>query len=224
MAWRVSAKVHLAGSGQVQAGAQSTTMNPMKTFSLGQQSWERTMLATELVRIRLQRMTTALEQAKIPYAVIGDCAVAAWIGRVDPSAVRFAKEIDLLIRRSDLEAAKSVLEPAGFIYLRTASQEMFLDSPEFRARDCVYLVFAGERVSTSDMLPAPDVIDAEAVESFHVLGLLALVRMKLTSYRDKDRTHLRDMIEVGLIDQSWPAKLPAELALRLQALLDTLEG
>jgi hypothetical protein len=48
--------------------------------------------------------------------------------------------------------------------------------------------------------------------------------MKLTSFRDKDRTHLRDMISVGLIDESWPIKLPDELAARLQSLLDTPDG
>jgi hypothetical protein len=48
--------------------------------------------------------------------------------------------------------------------------------------------------------------------------------MKLTSYRDKDRTHLRDMIGVGLVDVSWLSKLPPELAARLQHLLDTPDG
>ena len=48
--------------------------------------------------------------------------------------------------------------------------------------------------------------------------------MKLTSYRDKDRTHLRDLIEVGLVDASWISRLPAELAPRLQSLLDNPEG
>jgi hypothetical protein len=45
--------------------------------------------------------------------------------------------------------------------------------------------------------------------------------MKPTSFRDKDRTHLRDLISVGLIDESWLIKLPDELAARLQSLLDT---
>jgi hypothetical protein len=48
--------------------------------------------------------------------------------------------------------------------------------------------------------------------------------MKLTSFRDKDRTHLRDLIGVGLVDESWRLKLPDELAARLQALLDTPDG
>ena len=40
--------------------------------------------------------------------------------------------------------------------------------------------------------------------------------MKLTSFRDKDRTHLRDLIDVGLLDATWPARFPPELAARLQ--------
>jgi hypothetical protein len=44
--------------------------------------------------------------------------------------------------------------------------------------------------------------------------------MKLTSYRLKDRVHILDMIGVGLIDATWPARLPAPLGARLQQLLD----
>jgi hypothetical protein len=40
----------------------------------------------------------------------------------------------------------------------------------------------------------------------------------------KDRTHLRDLIEIGLIDATWPQRLAPELAARLQQLLDTPEG
>ena len=52
-------------------------------------------------------------------------------------------------------------------------------------------------------------------------ALEALVRMKLTSFRDKDRTHLRDMLEIGLIDSSWTSRFSAPLAARLQQLIDT---
>jgi hypothetical protein len=48
--------------------------------------------------------------------------------------------------------------------------------------------------------------------------------MKLTSFRDKDRTHLRDMVGVGLIDQTWVTRYPPELASRLQELLDNPDG
>ena len=47
--------------------------------------------------------------------------------------------------------------------------------------------------------------------------------MKLTSFRDKDRVHLRDMLSVGLIDASWLADLPIPLAERLRELIDNPE-
>jgi hypothetical protein len=57
-----------------------------------------------------------------------------------------------------------------------------------------------------------------------VISLEALVKMKLTAWRDKDRTHLRDLIDVGLLDASWPARLSAQLGSRLQSLLDDPNG
>ena len=55
------------------------------------------------------------------------------------------------------------------------------------------------------------------------MSLDSLVRMKLMSYRRKDQVHLQDMLSVGLIDATWPAKLPPLLAERLQILIDNPE-
>jgi hypothetical protein len=66
--------------------------------------------------------------------------------------------------------------------------------------------------------------ESEATATFRLVTLEALVRMKLTAFRDKDRTHLRDLIEVGLVDDAWLKRLPSALAPRLQSLLDTPEG
>jgi hypothetical protein len=57
-----------------------------------------------------------------------------------------------------------------------------------------------------------------------VLKLESLVRMKLTSFRLKDRVHLRDMIDVGLIDATWPNRFTPALGQRLQELLDNPDG
>ncbi len=66
-------------------------------------------------------------------------------------------------------------------------------------------------------------VDEAAVRNTQDVDLL-LVRMKLTSFRDKDRTHLRDLIDVGLIGPEWCGKLAPQLAGRLQQLIDTPEG
>lgn len=75
-----------------------------------------------------------------------------------------------------------------------------------------------------EALPNPEVTESEAGGEFRVLQLRALVGIKLTAFRDKDRTHLRDLLEVGLIDRDWARHYPAVLADRLQAIVDTPNG
>ena len=46
-----------------------------------------------------------------------------------------------------------------------------------------------------------------------------LRKSEFPSFRDQDRVHLRDMIEVELIDRGMLVRLPSELAGRLEMLL-----
>lgn len=187
-------------------------------------SWERMERAVEKIRERLMRAASALEQAGVPYAVLGGNAVAAWVSRVDEAAVRNTQDVDILIRRADLPAAVEAMSKAGFIHRHSSGIDMFLDGPTAKARDAVHLVFAGEKIRPEYVLPAPDVEECELSASFRLLSLESLVRMKLTSFRDKDRMHLRDLLDVGLIDAAWRERFPPELATRLQELLDNPEG
>lgn len=180
--------------------------------------------AVERVRDRLTRAVAALDEAGVLYAVSGGNAVRAWVALADEAAVRTTRDVDILLRRSDLAAARRALERAGFVYRRAAGVDMFLDGPEAKTRDAVYVVFAAEKVRDDYLLPAPDVTESAELGEFRILTLEALVRMKLTSFRDKDRMHLRDMIDVDLIDDTWPARFPPALATRLRDLLATPEG
>src|SRR5262245_4123613 len=196
----------------------------MSTLPLGLPSWERTLRAVDKIRERLLRATAALEKAGIEYAVIGGNAVATWVGQVELAAVRFTRDVDILIRRVDLASVRTALEQVGFVYRHVKSIDMFLDGPNAKARDAVHVVFAGEKVKADYALPAPDVTESEPSVAFRVLRLESLVKMKLTSFRDKDRTHLRDMLDVGLIDETWLSRLPSDLAERLRNLIDNPEG
>ncbi len=196
----------------------------MHHTSYGDVSWERMERAVEKVRERLLRAAGALEQAGVPYAVLGGNAVAAWVSRVDEAAVRNTQDVDILIRREDLPVAIEAMSKAGFLYRHAASVDMLLDGPEAKARDAVHLVFAGEKVRPEYVLPAPDVAESEPAASFRLLSLESLVRMKLTSFRRKDQMHLLDLIDVGLIDATWPQRFRPELAAQLQELIDNPEG
>ena len=186
--------------------------------------WERTALAVEKVKNRLRRAAAALGKAGVAYAVVGGNAVAEWVGRADEAAVRYTQDVDILIRRTDFEAAKAAMAAAGFVHCQTLEVDMFLDGPHGRPRDAVHVLFAGEKVRASDTTPCPDVALSERAAQFQVVSLEALVVMKLNAFRLKDRVHLLDMIGVGLIDQTWPARLPPELGARLQQLLDNPDG
>jgi hypothetical protein len=187
-------------------------------------SWERMIRAVEKVRDRLRRATAALNQAGVPYAVAGGNAVAAWVSRVDEAAVRNTQDVDILLRRVDLSAATAALAAAGFVYRHVKSLNIFLDGQNASARDAALVVFAGEKVRPENPIPAPDVSESEETAAFRLVTLEALVRMKLTSFRDKDRTHLRDLLGVGLIDADWCDRLPSPLDARLKELVDNPEG
>lgn len=180
--------------------------------------------AVEMVRQRLLRASKALQSSGVPYAVVGGNAVAAWVATVDRAAVRNTQDVDILIRRSDFDAAKAALESAGFVYRRAAGIDLFLDGANANPRDAVHVVFAGEFVRAGEPAPNPDVAESTETDHFRVLNLDALVRIKLTAFRRKDQVHLLDLIGIGLVDQSWTTRLPPPLASRLQQLLDTPDG
>jgi hypothetical protein len=196
----------------------------METHEVSPLAWERMVTAVEKVRERMRRAAAALEAANIPYAVVGGNAVAAWVAEVDASAVRNTQDVDILLRRADLDRAKDALAKAGFVYRHVKSIDMFLDGPGARARDAVHVIFAGEKVRADDPVPAPDVGESRVTATVRTVSLEALVRMKLTANRRKDQVHVLDLIDVGLVDASWLDRLSPALAERLQALLDTPEG
>jgi hypothetical protein len=178
----------------------------------------------DIVKQRLQRVTSALHEADIPYAVIGGNAVQHWVAQVDESVVRNTRDVDIIIQRADLPRAIAALEGVGFIYRHAASVDVFLDGPNAKARDAVKVVFAGEKVKPDYPEPVPSIDHCEMMAEARTLPLESLVRMKLTSYRRKDQVNLLDMISVGLIDESWLKRLSPEFQRRLQELLDDPEG
>lgn len=184
----------------------------------GEDVLERMVFAVEKVRERLRRAAAALDEAKIPYAVIGGKVVAAWVSKVDAGAARNT------VNRSDFAGVKTALASAGIVRRHLLGINMSLDGADGGPRDAVHVLFAGEKVRKEYFAAAPDLHVDPRHEAFRLLDREPLVRMKLTSSRDKDRTHLRDLIEVGLVDRTWLDRMPKALAERLQELLDNPDG
>ncbi|MGA2032666.1 MAG: hypothetical protein ABSG68_10440 [Thermoguttaceae bacterium] len=97
---------------------------------------------------------------------------------------------------------------------------MFLERNDPNPRRAVHLLWSGEKVRPEYPLPSPTI---DQRHSFgprrQVVALSGLVCMKLMADRDQDRVHLRDMIDVGLVDRTLLDGLPSKLAGRLDALL-----
>jgi nitrogen regulatory protein PII len=194
------------------------------SIELREFSWERMIEAVQAVRDRALRATSALEKAGIPYAMAGGNAVAAWVSRVDRAAVRNTQDVDILVRRADLDRITAALKAAGFVRATVMDVVCFIDGPKGSPRDAVHLLFANEKVRESYPIPTADVTEKVQAEDYAVVTLEALLRMKLNSFRDKDRMHVRDLISLGLVDASWLPRLIPEHAARLQQLLDDPDG
>lgn len=182
--------------------------------------------AVERVRERLLRSTSALNAAGIPYAVAGGHAVAAWVETADTGGVRNCPDVDIIVRQIDYERASQVLTKAGFAYASVNGLHAFFERPESKIRDAVRVFIAGVKVRADDFWPVPDIADAKFVKSakFWHLSLESLVGMCLSSFRLVEKVYLRDLADVGLIDSTWPARFPPQLAERLHLILATPEG
>ena len=202
----------------------STPGNPIDLASLPPVSLDAMVRAVEKVRQRLEKTAAILKAAEIPFAVVGGNAVAAWVSRVDEAAVRNTQDVDILIRREDFEKVKEAMEAQGFVHGYSMEIDFFLDGPGGKIRDAVHLLYANEKVKEHDIASTPLVTQVDDSGKFPVVELEGLVRMKLNAFRDKDRTHLRDLIDIGLIDATWPQRFDATLGAKLQMLLDDPHG
>jgi hypothetical protein len=190
----------------------------------GEALWDRMERAVERVNERLRKTVRILEEAKIPYAIVGGHAVRAWVAQVDEGAVRTTKDVDVLLRRENLPDMIAAMTKNGFFHRETVGVDFFTEKPDESAREAVHVVMAKEMVKPGEFDPNPDLEPQTRANDFNTVPFEALVRMKLNSYRRKDQVHLGDMVEVGLIDRSWLERFPAPLSERLKIILDDPMG
>lgn len=173
--------------------------------------------AVNRVERLLRRVTAALSAARIPYAVAGGNDVAAWVATVDEGAVRATKDVDILVRRDDLERIAQHLHKLGLMPVEVLGVTMFADRRRPNPKTGVRAVFAGEKIRPHYAYPAPD--PAQSVVSTagdRVITLPELLGMKLQAYRFIDRAHVVDLMAVGLIPRKVRTLLPPDLRKRLR--------
>jgi hypothetical protein len=165
----------------------------------------------------IRRVAAALASARIEYRIVGGVAVFLHVHERDALAARSTRDVDIAVDRRDLARIAEAARPHGFEYRQAAGVDMLVDLKQPKARSAVHLIFVGERVRAEyvEAVPlfSPPVPTKEGVL---VAPVADIVTMKLTSFRLRDRVHLKDLDAVELITPEIEAALSPALRARLQ--------
>lgn len=165
----------------------------------------------------VKRLDAALTGAGIRYQVIGGFAVFCHVDRIDPLAARLTRDVDVAIDRQDLQRIAQAAQSIGMQYRHVAGVDMLVDATAPKARSAVHLIFTKEKVRPEYTEAVPGISQpARLAEGIYIAPVADLVRMKLTSFRLKDRVHIQDLDSVGLITVEIENSLPPALRERLK--------
>ncbi len=163
-----------------------------------------------------QRIEQAFSTTGLEYRVVGGLAAYLYVEEQDPDAGRLTRDIDVVVRREDLPKIAKAVEPLGLEYRHVAGVDMLVQAGQPSARRAVHLIFSGEKVRVEYPEPVPGMGVPRRVKGIRLMPVADLIRMKLTSFRAKDETHLKDLDEAGLITPEIEAALPPLLRERLE--------
>lgn len=158
----------------------------------------------------------AFASAGLEYRVVGGLAAYLYVEEREPDAGRLTKDIDITVRRADLDAIARAVEPFGLVYRHVAGVDMLVQAGQPSARRAVHMIFSGEKVRPDYSEPVPEIGPCRVLQGVRLVLAADLIRMKLTSFRLKDEMHLKDLDEAGVITPEIEATLSALQQDRLQ--------
>ena len=161
------------------------------------------------------RVEKGFSSAGLDYRVVGGLAAYLYVEEAEQDAGRLTKDIDIVVRREDLEKIAKAAEAVGLQYRHVAGVDMLVQKGEPSARRAVHMIFTGEKVRQEYPEPTPELGPVRTIRGVRLVPLEHLVRMKLTSFRAKDEAHINDLDEVGLISPELEAGLSDVLRQRL---------
>lgn len=153
--------------------------------------------------------------AGLEYRIVGGLATYLYVEECEPDAGRLTKDIDVIVRREDLEKIAKGAGQFGLEHRHVAGIDMLVQAEKPSARRAVHLVFTGERVRPDYPEPAPELGPYHEVRGLRLVPLADLVRMKLTSFRAIDEAHVKDLDAAGLITPEIDQTLSPILSERL---------
>src|ERR1039457_2293340 len=153
--------------------------------------------------------------AGLEYRIAGGLAAYLYVEEAEPDAGRLTKDIDIAVRREDLQKIREAFEPFGLEYRQAAGVDMLVQAGAPSARRAVHMIFTGEKVQPEYLEVTPELGAYRTIREVRLIPLADLVRMKLTSFRAKDEAHVKDLDEAGLITPEIESGLSPALHERL---------
>jgi len=153
--------------------------------------------------------------AGLDYRIVGGLAAYLYVEEAEPDAGRLTKDIDIAVRRADLNKISKAAESFGFQYRHVAGEDLLAPADQPSVRRAVHLVFAGEKVRPEYSEVTPQLGPYREIRALRTISLADLVRMKLTSFRAKDEAHVKDLDDAGLITPEVEGVLSPALTERL---------
>ena len=156
------------------------------------------------------------EAAGVDYRVVGGMAVFLHLTGVEAVPTRATNDVDIAIERSALLRLANAAPAHGLEYRHVAGVDMLVEVARPKARSAIHLIFVREKVRPGDLEPIPDFsAPVRTVEGVLLAPIADLVRMKLTSFRLKDKIHIQDLDQAGLITSEIESGLSDTLRERL---------
>lgn len=138
----------------------------------------------ELLSI-VDRLGLLMEEARIPYELVGGMAVFLHVRAVSEENARLTNDVDVAIRRADLDTLKECAPNHGFEYRHAAGIDMLIDAEKRTAKGAIHFVFAGEKVRQDYVAPVPEITNPPFAEG---------IRIASSPRRSEPRCHPRSMI------------------------------
>ena len=164
---------------------------------------------------RMRRFHEALTTAGVPYRIVGGLATFIHVYAQDSGKARLTDDVDAAVERADLPRVIAAAEHVGLDSRHVAGVDMLVEADAPRAKSAVHLVFLNEKVRSEYLEPIPASEPVRTKEGILIAPVADLVRMKLTSFRLKDKVHIQDLDGVGLITPEIEQSLSEPLRQRL---------
>jgi hypothetical protein len=162
------------------------------------------------------RLAAVMKKAGIQYRVVGGYATFMHVDRIDPVKARLTADVDVAVDRADLGRLREAAAEYGFQFRHVSGVDMLVEADEPRARTAIHLIFVREKVRPEYVEAVPGFSEPPlSADGVLIAPVADLVKMKLTSFRLKDKVHIQDLDSVGLITPEIEVGLSEFLRTRL---------